>query len=160
MNEAKKQSNLFKIAIDDTTLESQWTLFADEYNIPDGAELLKDDPMTSILRQLKAAWFRMIRAGMVEIVSDSEDGVVVKQYISHRVEGLNGDPQCLVWRAPTVATVAQARMGTKSSEETPSAQQYMKYAASATGVSEGVLIQLRGGDQSRMGTIAQLFLTA
>lgn len=158
--EEKVPKKLARMRVEESVVQLQWALFADEYNIPDDAELKGDDNNSQILRALKASWLRMMRAGMVEIVSDANEGIIVKQYLAHRVEGISGEHQCLIWKAPTVSTIAQARMGTRSSEETPSIQQWQKYAASATNVAEPLLLQLKGGDQSRMATIAQLFISA
>lgn len=159
----KPETKLRKMRVEEHVVQAQWDLFADEYNIPDDSELKGDDPTTQALKQLKASWLRMLRAGLIEIVADSAEGIVVKQFLSHHVEGVkesaDGRPQFIVYHAPTVSTIAQARLGTASGAEVPSAQRYMKYAASATNVSEGVLCQLRGGDTARMGEIAQLFLT-
>ena len=160
MEEAKTPKKLAKMKVDESTVQSMWDLFAEEYDIPEDHEMKGDDNQSQILMSLKKSWLRMLRAGKIEIVSDANDGVVVKQYLAHRIEGISSDPQCINWKAPTVSIIAQARMGTRSSEETPSIQQWQKYAASATGVNEALLLQLRGGDQSRMAAIAQLFISA
>lgn len=152
------EKKLKKMKLPDDAVQAQWELFADEYNIPGDEDLTGSDPTTQALKQLKGAWLRMIKAGLVEVVSDPNEGIVVKQFLAHHVEGVSGEPQCLVYHAPTVSIISQTRMGTESGKEMPSAQKYLKYTAAATNVAESILYQLKGGDQTRMGEVAQLFL--
>lgn len=128
----------------------QWELFRAEYNLAEN-----DSELDLVIQAARKQILRDIEAGDVEIVDDSKEGVIVCQHL-RRAIGDDG-MSVLAYKPPTTAAIARAGIG---KEQLVSQVRYQRLACACTGQSEDRLKDLRGGDRSRMETIASLFLSA
>ena len=135
--------------------EEQWSRFADEYTLETGADLGDDDRSTT-LKGLQNALIRYIMAGFVDIIEDVTEGIIIKQYLSREIEGL--DDGFIKYLAPNPGHIAAAGIGKEM--DTTNNMRYFRLACALSGHPEVVLGRLKGGDRSRMETIASLFLLA
>lgn len=137
--------------------EAQWNLFADEYDIPEDGE--QGVPAASIsMKAVKEKLIQAMMRGRVAIVEDAKEGIVVKQYIQHTVEGLPSGNDALVYVAPTVNHVSQMGWGTNN--ESAQQMRLARVAAALTNKSEPLICRMKGGDRARMELIANLFMSA
>jgi len=125
---------------------AQWALLEDEYCIepePEGQ-----------LKKIKAGFLAAIQKGRVEVLEDPNEGVIIRQHLLR--SPLASGEKILTYRAPNASHIATTGIGKEV--ERANVMRWVSLAAAVTGVTEGMMTTIKGGDRSLMETIAQLFL--
>ncbi len=130
--------------------EKQWGLLEDEYTLAPKAEIEKDDP----LYNLRLALIRYIMAGWVQVENEGVQGVVITQFLSRDIDGI--EDAKIRYLGAKVGHIAAAGIGKE--KDTAHVIRYMKVASATGMVPEPLLEKMEGGDRSRMEVIGSLFL--
>lgn len=138
-----------RIEISTESALEQWEILRSEYNLAKN-----ESDLEPVLAAARKQILRDIEAGDVEIADDIDKGVIVRLNLRRPPKG---GPEVLTFEAPNTAAIARAGIG---KEALAASVRYQRLACACTGQSEDRIKDLRGGDRSRMETIASLFLSA
>lgn len=127
---------------------AQWGLLEDEYCIEPEPE--------GVIKGVKRTILHAIQKGRMEVCEDPTEGIIVRQFL--RRSPLQSGEKALTYRAPDASHIAATGIGKE--EERTNVMRWVKLTAAITGIDEGAVTRLKGGDRALMETIAQLFLFA